>query len=91
MKSLNINYTTVSDTGLLALRKGLPELTEFSADSAGFTDAAVETLSAMTGLKTLNLYHTLVTYKGFTALKAALPKCQIVYDRDSSLPNRRHS
>jgi hypothetical protein len=45
----------------------------------------------MTNLKLLNLYHTRVTEKGYEQLKAALPNCQITFDRDSSLPNRRRS
>ena len=43
----------------------------------------------MTGLKSLNLYHTLVTEKAMQELKSALPSCEIVFDRDSALPNRR--
>jgi hypothetical protein len=43
----------------------------------------------MTGLKSLNVYHTTVTEKGVQGLKAALPNCHVVFDRDSALPNRR--
>jgi hypothetical protein len=43
----------------------------------------------MASLKELNLYHTLVTDQGFKDLKAALPGCEIVYERDSALSNRR--
>ena len=43
----------------------------------------------MAGLKALNLYHTLVTEKGLQSLKAALPQCAVVFDRDSALPTRR--
>jgi hypothetical protein len=42
-------------------------------------------------LKVLNLYHTLVTEPGYRKLKEALPGCQIIWDRDSSLPTRRGS
>ena len=45
----------------------------------------------MKNLKYLNLYHTLVTDKGYQTLKTALPSCEIVYDRESSLPTRRRS
>jgi len=31
----------------------------------------------------------MVTEKGMRDLKAAVPACEIVFDRDSSLPNRR--
>jgi hypothetical protein len=46
-------------------------------------------LKSMAGLKALNLYHTLVTEKGWQEIKSALPSCEIVFDRDSALPNRR--
>ena len=42
-------------------------------------------------LKSLNLYHTLVTQKGYAELKSALHDCNIIWDADSSLPNRRRS
>src|SRR5262245_21892683 len=45
----------------------------------------------MANLRFLNLYHTMVTEKGYEQLKVALPACQIIFDRDSSLPNRRKS
>jgi len=45
----------------------------------------------MVNLRSLSLYHTLVSEKGYEQLKAALPDCRIVFDRDSSLPNRRKS
>jgi hypothetical protein len=62
---------------------------ELSLDSTGATDQSVETLKSMTGLKSLNLYHTLVSEKGLQELQSALPSCAIVFDRDSALPNRR--
>ena len=45
----------------------------------------------MPNLKVLNLYHTLVTEKAYNELKTSLPSCQIIWDRESSLPNRRGS
>ena len=62
---------------------------ELSMDSTGITDNGAQVLKSMSGLKSLNLYHTLVTEKGLQELKAALPSCEIVFDRDSALPNRR--
>ncbi|MBM3794928.1 MAG: hypothetical protein FJW31_12860 [Acidobacteria bacterium] len=91
MKSLRIvklDYTSVDDKGMAALAK-LPELRELSLDTTNVTDAGVALLQSAAGLKTLNLYHTLVTDKGYQALKAALPDCEMVFDRDSALPNRR--
>jgi hypothetical protein len=49
----------------------------------------VADLKSMPSLKVLNLYHTLITEKGLAQLKAALPDCGIVFDRDSALPARR--
>jgi hypothetical protein len=37
------------------------------------------------------LYHTTVSDKGHDALKQSLPNCQVIYDSESSLPNRRKS
>ncbi len=37
------------------------------------------------------LHHTLVTEKAYEDLKKTLPDCRIIFDRDSALPNRRHS
>jgi hypothetical protein len=43
----------------------------------------------MPNLRVLNIYHTLITEKGLAQLKAALPSCSIIFDRDSALPARR--
>jgi hypothetical protein len=85
---LNLDYTSVTDKGLDAL-KSLPGLRELSLDSAGVTDAGVETLNAMPALKSVNLYHTLVSEKGMAALKKSHPDAEFVWDMDSSLPGRR--
>jgi dihydroorotase/N-acyl-D-amino-acid deacylase len=91
LKRLNLDYTTVSDKSLQLLRQSLPKLVELRLDSANISDAGLQTLRGMAGLRVLNLYHTLVTEKGYEDLKKNLPDCRIIFDRDSSLPNRRHS
>lgn len=91
LKRLNLDYTALSDKGLRALQSALPDLAELHLDSSGLTDASAAALSAMKKLQLLNLYHTLITQKGYEAIKQALPGCNIIFDRDSSLPNRRHS
>ena len=53
------------------------------------TDAGVAHLGGLRGLKELDLYHTLVSEKGFEQLKALLPGCRIQYDRDSTRRERR--
>jgi len=90
LEKLNLDYTAIDDEGLLTLAV-LPGLKELRLDSGKISDASVPVLSKLTTLKYLNLYHTLVTEKGYGELKKALPECQIVWDRDSMLPNRRGS
>lgn len=87
---LNLDYTSVDDKAL-ELLKTLPRLRELRLDSTDVTDAGVVSLQTMATLRSLSLYHTLVTEKGYEQLKAELPDCRIVFDRDSSLPNRRKS
>ena len=91
LRRLNLDYTTVSDKGVALMAASLPRLESLLLDSAAITDKAVESFEQMKSLKELNLYHTLVTQAGFDRLKLALPECKIVYDRESSLPNRRRS
>ena len=90
LKKLTLDYTTISDKGAAEF-KALQSLTELRLDSATITDASNETWKAMPSLKVLNLYHTLVTEKGHQELKTFLPSCRIVWDRESSMPNRRGS
>jgi N-acyl-D-aspartate/D-glutamate deacylase/Leucine-rich repeat (LRR) protein len=87
LRRLNLDYTSVTDAGLAAL----PQIEELHLDSTGLTDNGLSSLSKMSGLRYVNLYHTLVSEKGMDGLKKQLPNCRIVFDRDSSLPNRRHS
>jgi N-acyl-D-aspartate/D-glutamate deacylase/Leucine-rich repeat (LRR) protein len=88
LRQVNLDYTKVSEKGLAGLS---PNLTYLRLDSATISDASIETLRGKAQLQYLNLYHTLVTEKGFALLKAALPKCEIVFDRDSAQPTRRGS
>ena len=76
--------------GALGDRQALHErIRVLSLDSTDVTDAGVSALTGMAELKDLNLYHTLVTDAGMDQLRAALPECEIVFDRDSALPTRR--
>jgi len=85
---LGVDFTSVDGEGF-SIFKGLPALQELRLDSTGISDASIESLKSMHTLKVLNLYHTTVTEKGFEQLKAALPDCRVIFDRDSSLPVRR--
>jgi hypothetical protein len=87
---LNLDYTKTGDEGLAHLRR-LPALEELRLDSANITDAGAAHLAAMKQLRLLNLYHTLVGEAAYQRLRRELPACRIIWDRDSSLPNRRGS
>jgi Leucine-rich repeat (LRR) protein len=89
LRRLNLDYTGLSDAGLKALQ--LPELEELLLDTANLTDAAVETLAKMPKLRSLGIYHTLITEPAFNKLKAAKPGLHVLFDRESSIPIRRKS
>lgn len=85
---LNLDYTQVGDAGIREL-KALARLTDLRLDSTDVSDTSVPIFAQLPSLKVLNLYHTLVTEAGYSKIKAALPACEIVFERDSALPNRR--
>jgi hypothetical protein len=88
LRVAKLDYMTLDDQAVVFL-KDLPRLRELSLDATSITDQGAQTLRSMTELRALNIYHTLVTENALLALKTALPECQIVFDRDSALPNRR--
>ena len=69
----------------------MQDLEELSLDSALITDKGLDHLMNFPKLRVLNLYHTLVTEEAYQKLKANYPQCDIIWDRDSALPNRRRS
>ncbi|PYR40736.1 MAG: hypothetical protein DMF93_10265, partial [Acidobacteria bacterium] len=73
----------------LARLSGLTKLTDLALDSVDLTDAGVAALAGIKSLRELDLYHTLVTDKGYEQLKQALPGCRIHYERDSAKRERR--
>jgi hypothetical protein len=73
----------VGDAGIASL-KALTKLTELLLDTVELTDAGLAHIIAFSNLRQLDLYHTLVTDKGFQQLKQALPDCVIHYSRDSA-------
>jgi hypothetical protein len=86
-----LTITKVTDPGS-AVKKGDIVLELDSSELKLLkAQAEVEPLKLLVNLKVLNLYHTLVTERGFETLKASLPNCRIIWDRESSLPNRRGS
>jgi len=88
LESLDLTYTHVSDAERAKLAP-LTKLVDLKLDSVDLTDAGIATVAALRSLKQLDLYHTLVTEKGYEKLKAALPNCEINYERDSARRERR--
>ena len=88
LEELNLDYTAVNAKGF-ALLQGMPKLRELHLDSVDIGDESVDVLASMPNLQTVNLYHTTVTAAGAERLKKALPKCNVIWDRDSAKPNRR--
>ena len=66
------------------VRDAKGNIVEVSLARTWATDADVERVAAIKTLKKLDLYHTLVTDKGYLQLKQALPGCVIQYSRDSA-------
>lgn len=91
LRRLNLDYTNLSGKGLAILAGALVSLEELRLDTANLDDTAAAVLGAMPKLKYVNVYHTMITDKGHEALRKLRPDLQVIYDRDSSLPNRRKS
>ncbi len=90
LEDVNLDYTAIDDESIKAL-SALTNLRELRVDTGKITDASIPAFSTLKNLRYLNLYHTLITENGYNDLKKALPECEIVFDRDSLLPNRRGS
>jgi Leucine-rich repeat (LRR) protein len=90
LRSLSLDYGEITDAGLRHLAQ-LKRLTDLSLDSTHITDESIASLELFPNLKTVNLYHTLITSQGHTRLKTTLPGAKIIWDPESSLPNRRRS
>ena len=90
LRTLNLDYTSVDDKSFVGL-SGLRGMQQLSLDSANVGDEAVPAILGMKGLRTLNLYHTQVTQAGVDRIKAALPECKVLWERDATAPNRRRT
>ena len=75
----------------MAALSGLNKLESLSLDSTQVTDKSASVVRGFRGLTSLNLYLTLVTDKGLEQVRSALPHCHVIFDAESSLPNRRRS
>jgi len=69
--ALRLDYAEVTGAGLERLA-GLTQLVDLSLDSTLITDRSTLQLRRWAKLKSLNLYHTMVTQKGYAELKSAL-------------------
>jgi len=78
----------VTDKGI-GMLKELP-LQELTLDSTDVTDKGAESISGIPTLTSLDLYHTLISERGYKAIQSSLPGCSIFWDKDSALPTRRH-
>jgi hypothetical protein len=87
---LNLDNGEVTDAGLQHLSE-LKQLVELSLDNTHITDKSVPVLRGLQKLQRLNLYHTFLTPGANAELKSALPGCLIIFDKESSRPNRRRS
>ena len=59
---------------------GLKRLERLWLHDTKVTDAAVESLKQLKGLRQLLIYDAGFTRKGFDELSAALPRCLILYE-----------
>ena len=82
LQQTKFGNTEVSDEGLVHL-KGLLGLRVLDLQQTRVTDAGLENLAGLRSLAKLNLTGTAVTVEGVAKLKAALPNCNIEWDRAS--------
>jgi hypothetical protein len=68
----------VTDAGVAALR-GMTNIEEFDLTDARVTDAAINDLATLSGLKKLVVIGTQVSDSGVARLRLALPKCTITH------------
>ncbi|GAB3810172.1 ribonuclease inhibitor [Spirosoma humi] len=77
LQKLHLEETKVTDAGLKQLKQ-LANLEYLNLYGTAVTDAGLTELAGLKNLKTVYLWQTNVTEKGVTALKAALPKLEVV-------------
>ncbi len=80
LKGLHLGKTRITDAALAMLAQ-LNQLQSLRLNhNPAITDAAVETLTGMTGLDDLHIDHTGITPEGVERLHLALPDCAILWD-----------
>jgi hypothetical protein len=80
LEGLVLDFTQVTDAGL-ARMKGLTSLHQLSLVHTNITDAGLASLKGLTGLNRLDVSRTQATDAGLLAIRQALPKARIEFDR----------
>jgi Leucine Rich repeat len=77
---LGLDFTQVSDAGLAQIKR-LPSLSILSLVHTKITDAGLASLKGLTGLVRLDLSRTQVTDAGLLAIRQALPRARVEFNR----------
>ncbi|MGH9673223.1 MAG: leucine-rich repeat domain-containing protein, partial [Bryobacteraceae bacterium] len=88
LRRLSVLGADVTDSGLSHLA-GLKELEELNVYRTKVTNAGLAHLTGLTKLREIDLRYTRANESGAAALKAALPKCQIILTASSDRPRSR--
>ena len=80
LQILDLTGTQITDAGLVHLR-GMTGLGALMLRDTQITDAGLEHLKGLTSLEGLSLNNTQITDTGLAEIKAALPRCFVIYSR----------
>ena len=86
-----VSVRPVEDSDRDWLRETLAQSGHLRIFSRGRLTEDASRLAGFRQLRSLNLYHTFVTPKGYEQVHAAVPACEIIWDPRSSDPKRSHS
>ena len=78
LASVSLHGTSVTDAGLAHLC-GM-SIGQVLLDETSVSDAGIEHIRQLRGLREVRFNHTKVTAAGVASLRAALPKCKIVWE-----------
>jgi hypothetical protein len=81
---LDLSGTPVTDEGVFRLR-GLSRLVQLSLAGTAVSDRSQSSLAALQRLERLDLSATDVSQQAAAALRAALPRCEVVHHVGKSL------
>jgi uncharacterized protein YjbI with pentapeptide repeats len=80
LHTVDLSNTRIDDQGLTTLTS-LPQLRKLDLSGTPITDGAVNTLASIKSLKQVNLASTNLSGGAIKRLKAALPECQLNFNR----------